>query len=58
MGYGEMVSMNPTIDINPHGEIVKASLINGDMVKAQVNISLSTKLIYSPVFTQLFPALM
>ena len=43
MGDGEMVSMNTTIDINTHGEMLKTLLINGDMVKPQVNISFSTK---------------
>ena len=52
-----MVSTNTTIYFNPRGEIVKTPLINGDMVKTQVNISFSTKLIYSPIFTQLFPDL-
>ena len=33
-----MVSTNPTIDLNPNGEMVKTPLIYGDMVKAQVNI--------------------
>ena len=49
MGNGEMVSANQTININPHGEMVKTPLINGDMVKTQENISFSTKIIYSPV---------
>ena len=47
-----MVSTNPTIDFNTHGKMAK-TLINGDMAKAQVNISLSQKRIYPPVFTQL-----
>ena len=47
MGNGEMVSANQTININPHGEMVKTPLINGDMVKDQLNISLSTPWIYS-----------
>ena len=38
-----MVSTNTTLGINPYGEMVKTPLINGDMVKAQVNISFSIK---------------
>ena len=49
MGNGEIVSMNPIIYFNPHGEIGKTSLINWDMVKAQLDISFSTTWIYSPV---------
>ena len=43
MGDGEMVSTNPTLDLNPHGEMVKTLLINCDMVKSQVSTSFSTK---------------
>ena len=43
MGNGEMVSTNQTIYLNTHGEMEKTLLINGDMVKPQVNISFSTK---------------
>ena len=57
MGDFEIASTNTTIYFNPRGEMVKTPLINGDMVKTQVNISFSTKLIYSPIFTQLLPAL-
>ena len=42
MGDGKMVSTNPTIDLNPHGVMVKIPFINGDMLKAQVKISFST----------------
>ena len=42
MGDGEMVSTNQTIYFNPNDEMVKRPLINGDMVKAQLNISLLT----------------
>ena len=38
-----MVSTISTIDFNPRGEMVKTPLINGDMVKTQVDISFSTK---------------
>ena len=37
---GKMVSTNPTIYLNTHGEMVKTPLINGDRVKAKLNISL------------------
>ena len=30
-----MVTANSIIDINPHGEMVKSPLINGNMVKPQ-----------------------
>ena len=42
MGNGEMVSMNQIIYFNPQVEMEKTSLINGDMVKAQLNMSFST----------------
>ena len=38
MRNGEMVSMNQTIYINPHFEMEKTPLINGEMVKSQLNI--------------------
>ena len=43
MGNGEMVSTNSTTDLNYHRKMVKKTLINGDMVKSQVNISFPKK---------------
>ena len=42
MGNREMVSMNKNIYLNPHGEMGKTPLINGDMVKAKLNIAFLT----------------
>ena len=58
MRNGEMVSVNQTMYLNPHGEMEKTPFINDDIFKSQLNSSLSTTRIYSPIFNQLFPALM
>ena len=58
MVNGEMFSTNQTIYINPRGEMGKTPLINGDMVKDQLNISFWTSWIFLPIFTQLFPYFM
>ena len=43
MGDYEMVSTNPTTDLNPNGEMAKRPLINGDTEKAHVNASFLKK---------------
>ena len=57
MGDYEMVSTNPTTDLNPNGEMAKRPLINGDTEKAHVNASFLKK-IYSRIPTQIFPDFM
>ena len=42
MVNGEMFSKNQTIYLNTHDEMEKTPLINGDMLKSQLNISFST----------------